>query len=41
MCTNANLHKAKAEKDDEFYTRYDDIKNELEHYKDQLYGKTI
>ncbi len=30
---NKNLHKAKHEKNDEFYTQLADIKNELRHYK--------
>lgn len=41
MTNNSNLHKAKKEKNDEFYTRYEDIEKELVHYKDELFGKTI
>lgn len=36
-----NLHKAKTNKNDEFYTRIEDIEGELQHYKDQLVGKHI
>lgn len=38
---NANLHKAKDAKNDEFYTQLSDIENELRHYKDHFKGKTI
>ena len=38
---NANLHKAKSEKNDEFYTRLDDIAEELKHYKDHFRGKVV
>ena len=38
---NKNLHKAKAEKNDEFYTRLEDICNELKHYKEHFQGKTV
>lgn len=41
MSKNKNLHKAKKAKNDEFYTRYEDIEKELVHYKDKLFGKTI
>lgn len=41
MGGNSNLHKAKKAKNDEFYTRYEDIEKELVHYKDELFGKTI
>ena len=30
---NANLQKAKKEANDEFYTQYEDIAKEIEHYK--------
>jgi hypothetical protein len=39
--TNSKLRKAKEDKDDEFYTLYDDVKLELENYKTQLEGKII
>lgn len=39
--TNANLHKAKKERNDEFYTRYEDIEKEMVHYKEHLSGKTV
>lgn len=32
MGRNSNLHKARIAKNDEFYTRYEDIEAELEHY---------
>ena len=32
MAKNENLHKAKDAKKDEFYTQYEDIQNELNHY---------
>lgn len=38
---NQNLNKAKAVKDDEFYTRLEDIDREIAHYKSQLKGKRI
>lgn len=39
--TNSNLHKAKREKDDEFYTQLSDIEKELMHYKEHLKGKVV
>lgn len=38
---NKNLHKAKREKNDEFYTQLIDIENELKHYKDHFRGVII
>lgn len=38
---NNNLKKAKAEKNDEFYTELTDIERELRHYKDHFKGKTV
>jgi len=38
---NTNLHKAKKEKNDEFYTQISDIEKELGHYKEQFRNKTI
>lgn len=39
-CTNTNLHAAKKEKNDEFYTKYEDIENEVmkyrKHFKDKI-----
>lgn len=32
MKSNANLHNAKKAKNDEFYTRYEDIEKEIQHY---------
>lgn len=39
--SNNNLHNARDVKNDEFYTRFDDIQAELNFYKDQLKGKVI
>ena len=38
---NSNLHAAEAAKNDEFYTRLEDIENELKHYKSFFNGKTV
>ena len=38
---NENLHKAKDAKKDEFYTQYEDIQNELNHYEQHFQGKTV
>ncbi|MGH1600194.1 adenine-specific methyltransferase EcoRI family protein [Campylobacter majalis] len=38
---NANLHKAKSGKNDEFYTQFNDIQNELKHYKSHFEGKIV
>lgn len=38
---NANLHKAKKEKNDEFYTQLSDIENELKHYKKHFKNKVV
>ena len=38
---NANLHKAKSGKNDEFYTQFNDVQNELRHYKDHFGGKVV
>ena len=39
--SNTNLHKAKNNKKDEFYTQLSDIENELRHYKDHFKGKVV
>lgn len=39
--SNENLRMARKIKNDEFYTRYEDIEKELVHYKDQLCGKIV
>ncbi len=39
--TNSHFHKAKNVKNDEFYTKLIDIKNELKYYEPQLKGKII
>ena len=41
MSNNQNMHKAKTEKNDEFYTRMEDIEKELVKYKEQFKGKTV
>lgn len=38
---NTNLHKAKAAKNDEFYTQFDDINEELKHYKEHFKNKVV
>ena len=41
MSKNGNLHKAKEQKNDEFYTQYEDIQKELNHYEQHFKGKTV
>ena len=41
MGKNDNLHKAKEAKNDEFYTQYEEIQLELNHYEDKVKGKTV
>ena len=41
MANNSNLNTAIKNRDDEFYTRYSDIDNELSHYFEYLRGKTV
>ena len=41
MANNSSLHAAKDAKNDEFYTRYEDIQAELNHYEDHFKGKTV
>ena len=38
---NSNLHQAKREKNDEFYTQLSDIENELKHYREHFQGKIV
>ena len=38
---NANMHKAKKEKNDEFYTQNEDVENELKNYREHFRGKSI
>lgn len=38
---NSKLNKAKREKNDEFYTRLEDIENELQHHQDNFKGKVV
>lgn len=39
--SNSNLHKARNAKKDEFYTRLEDIENELKHYRGHFKDKTV
>ena len=41
MAKNENLHKAKEAKNDEFYTQYEEIQLELNHYEDKFKGKIV
>ncbi len=41
MSANRNLHKAKSNKKDEFYTQLVDIENELRHYSEHFRGKVV
>ena len=41
MAKNNNLHTAKSAKNDEFYTRIDDVEKELKYYKDFFKGKKV
>ena len=41
MALNANLHQAKRNPKDEFYTQLGDIADELRHYKDHFHGKVV
>ena len=41
MSTNANLHKAKDTKNDEFYTQLTDVSKELMHYKQNFKDKAV
>lgn len=41
MATNANLHKAKEAKNDEFYTQLTDVSKELMHYKEHFKDKIV
>ena len=41
MAKNENLHKAKEAKNDEFYTQYEDIQLEMNHYERHFAGKTV
>lgn len=40
-CGNASLQAAKANKNDEFFTRLSDIENELPHYREHFKGRTV
>lgn len=39
--SNDNLHRAKRAKNDEYYTRIEDVHNELKHYPDAFVGKVV
>lgn len=41
MSNNASYNSAKSAKYDEFYTQYEDIQKELNHYEKFFYGKTV
>ncbi len=41
MSANRNLHQAKSNKKDEFYTQLVDIESELRHYTDHFRGKVV
>lgn len=41
MSKNANLHNAKKAKNDEWYTKYEDIDKEIQHYRDKLKGLIV
>lgn len=41
MSGNRTVSKAKANKQDEFYTQLSDISNEVRHYRSQLRGKIV
>ena len=41
MPIKSNLHKAKRQKNDDFYTQLSDIENELKHYKPHFAGKVV
>ena len=41
MSVNANLMKARAAKQDEFYTQLSDIEKEMQHYREHFKGKII
>lgn len=41
MSKNQNLHRAKGLKNDEFYTRLEDIEKELFNYKQHFENKTV
>ncbi len=41
MAKNASLNAASIAKQDEFYTQYEDIQNELNYYEKHFKGKTV
>lgn len=38
---NSNLNKARKSKNDEYYTKYEDIEKEFKNYKEQFKGKVV
>ena len=41
MSNNSNLNRAKKARNDEFFTQFSDIENELKHYKEHFNGKVV
>ena len=41
MSANRNLHSARSNRNDEFYTQLSDIENELRHYSEHFRGKVV
>ena len=41
LITNANLHRAKSNKNDEFYTEYSTVEQEMPYYKEYFKGKCL
>ena len=41
MARIERFNQGRANQDDEYYTRYDDIQNELNHYRAFFEGKTV
>lgn len=39
--SNVNLNTSRMAKNDEYYTKYEDITEEVDNYKDQLRGKVV
>ena len=41
MSSTQNFHKAKRQRNDDFYTQLSDIENELRHYRHHFEGKVV
>lgn len=41
MVGNKNFHRAQRKRQDEFYTRFEDIENEIKHYKKHFEGRVV